>query len=84
MPPLPLFPASLFSSLAGENPMPPSQPQFHPAEHLRRLPTSIMPTPPMPVETVLTICEVREEDIGLSDGDVLIFPEMIKYRWLHH
>ncbi|XP_059284701.1 altered inheritance of mitochondria protein 32-like [Lycium ferocissimum] len=31
------------------------------------------------LETVLTICEVRE-DIGLSDGDVLIFPEMIKYR----
>nr|XP_016450595.1 PREDICTED: uncharacterized protein LOC107775384 [Nicotiana tabacum] len=31
------------------------------------------------LKTVLTICEVRE-DIGLSDGDVLIFPEMIKYR----
>ncbi|CAN4081737.1 unnamed protein product [Withania somnifera] len=31
------------------------------------------------LKTVLTICQVRE-DIGLLDGDVLIFPEMIKYR----
>ncbi|KAL3344689.1 hypothetical protein AABB24_023903 [Solanum stoloniferum] len=31
------------------------------------------------LKTILTICEVRE-DIGLSDGDVLIFPDMIKYR----
>ncbi|KAK4347745.1 hypothetical protein RND71_034084 [Anisodus tanguticus] len=31
------------------------------------------------LKTVLTICEVHE-DIGLSGGDVLIFPEMIKYR----
>ncbi|CAK9176167.1 unnamed protein product [Ilex paraguariensis] len=33
------------------------------------------------VKTRLTICEGRDGS-GLSDGDVLIFPEMIKYRGL--
>ena len=31
------------------------------------------------IKTKITICEAREEN-GLSDGSVLIFPEMIKYR----
>ncbi|KAJ0939916.1 putative thioredoxin-like ferredoxin [Helianthus annuus] len=31
------------------------------------------------VKTLLTICEGRE-GTELSDGDVLLFPEMIKYR----
>lgn len=31
-------------------------------------------------QTKITVCEAREED-GLVDGDVLIFPEMIKYRY---
>ncbi|XP_019246075.1 PREDICTED: altered inheritance of mitochondria protein 32-like [Nicotiana attenuata] len=31
------------------------------------------------IKTMLTICEVRD-DMEVSDGDVLIFPEMIKYR----
>ncbi|KAK1438814.1 hypothetical protein QVD17_04625 [Tagetes erecta] len=35
----------------------------------------------IPVKTLLTICEGRE-DAGLSDGDVLLFPEMVKYRGL--
>ncbi|CAI9111470.1 OLC1v1011695C1 [Oldenlandia corymbosa var. corymbosa] len=35
----------------------------------------------MKVKTLLTICEGRE-DLELTDGDVLIFPEMIKYRGL--
>lgn len=33
------------------------------------------------LKTKITVCEAREED-GLVDGDVLIFPEMIKYRGL--
>ncbi|XP_061343843.1 altered inheritance of mitochondria protein 32-like [Gastrolobium bilobum] len=33
------------------------------------------------VKTKITVCEAREE-AGFSDGDVLIFPEMIKYRGL--
>lgn len=33
------------------------------------------------VKTMITVCEAREED-GFSEGDVLIFPEMIKYRGL--
>ncbi|XP_061357526.1 altered inheritance of mitochondria protein 32-like [Gastrolobium bilobum] len=33
------------------------------------------------VKTKITVCEAREE-VGFSDGDVLIFPEMIKYRGL--
>ncbi|KAJ0838864.1 hypothetical protein HanPSC8_Chr14g0599751 [Helianthus annuus] len=33
------------------------------------------------VKTLLTICEGRE-GTELSDGDVLLFPEMIKYRYL--
>ncbi|CAL5186275.1 unnamed protein product [Lathyrus oleraceus] len=33
------------------------------------------------VKTKITVCEAREED-GYSDGDVLIFPEMIKYKGL--
>ncbi|XP_004489235.1 altered inheritance of mitochondria protein 32 [Cicer arietinum] len=33
------------------------------------------------VKTKITVCEAREED-GFSDGDVLIFPEMIKYKGL--
>ncbi|KAF5755171.1 putative thioredoxin-like ferredoxin, Thioredoxin-like superfamily [Helianthus annuus] len=35
----------------------------------------------IPVKTLLTICEGRE-GTELSDGDVLLFPEMIKYRGL--
>ncbi|XP_071702180.1 altered inheritance of mitochondria protein 32-like [Rutidosis leptorrhynchoides] len=35
----------------------------------------------IPVKTLLTICEGRE-DSELSDGDVLLFPEMVKYRGL--
>ncbi|KAI3665984.1 hypothetical protein L6452_44622 [Arctium lappa] len=35
----------------------------------------------IPVKTLLTICEGRE-DTELSDGDVLLFPEMVKYRGL--
>lgn len=31
------------------------------------------------LQTKITVCEAREED-GFSDGDVLIFPEMIKYK----
>ncbi|CAJ1793088.1 unnamed protein product [Sphenostylis stenocarpa] len=31
------------------------------------------------LQTKITVCEAREE-AGFSDGDVLIFPEMIKYR----
>ncbi|WJX65309.1 hypothetical protein P8452_49989 [Trifolium repens] len=31
------------------------------------------------VKTKITVCEAREE-YGFFDGDVLIFPEMIKYR----
>jgi len=30
---------------------------------------------------MITVCEAREED-GFSEGDVLIFPEMIKYRYV--
>ncbi|CAK8533762.1 unnamed protein product [Lathyrus sativus] len=33
------------------------------------------------VKTNITVCEAREED-GFSDGDLLIFPEMVKYRGL--
>nr|XP_025700665.1 uncharacterized protein LOC112801929 isoform X2 [Arachis hypogaea] len=33
-------------------------------------------------KTKITVCESRE-DAGLSDGDVLLFPEMIKYRRLN-
>ncbi|WJX65248.1 hypothetical protein P8452_49929 [Trifolium repens] len=33
------------------------------------------------VKTKITVCEAREE-YGFFDGDVLIFPEMIKYRGL--
>ncbi|KAE9588927.1 hypothetical protein Lal_00012531 [Lupinus albus] len=33
------------------------------------------------VKTKITVCEAREE-AGFYDGDVLIFPEMIKYRGL--
>ncbi|XP_020227034.1 uncharacterized protein LOC109808441 [Cajanus cajan] len=33
------------------------------------------------VKTKITVCEAREE-AGFSDGDVLIFPDMIKYRGL--
>ncbi|XP_028772357.1 uncharacterized protein LOC114729515 [Neltuma alba] len=33
------------------------------------------------IKTKITICEAREE-AGFLDGDVLIFPEMIKYRGL--
>ncbi|XP_027347037.1 uncharacterized protein LOC113858544 [Abrus precatorius] len=35
----------------------------------------------MALKTKITVCEAREE-AGFSDGDVLIFPEMIKYRGL--
>lgn len=35
----------------------------------------------IPVKTLLTICEGRE-GTELSDGDVLLFPEMVKYRGL--
>ncbi|KAK7293437.1 hypothetical protein RJT34_16302 [Clitoria ternatea] len=35
----------------------------------------------MPLKTKITVCEAREE-AGFSDGDVLIFPEMIRYRGL--
>ncbi|XP_076939416.1 uncharacterized protein LOC143608120 [Bidens hawaiensis] len=35
----------------------------------------------IPVKTLLTICEGRD-GTELSDGDVLLFPEMIKYRGL--
>ncbi|TKY63202.1 Altered inheritance of mitochondria protein 32 [Spatholobus suberectus] len=35
----------------------------------------------MPLKTKITVCEAREE-AGFSDGDVLIFPDMIKYRGL--
>ncbi|KAL3378908.1 hypothetical protein AABB24_004699 [Solanum stoloniferum] len=31
------------------------------------------------IKTLLTICEVRD-DMEVSEGDILIFPEMIKYR----
>ncbi|XP_060191580.1 altered inheritance of mitochondria protein 32-like [Lycium barbarum] len=31
------------------------------------------------IKTLLTVCEVRD-DMEVSDGDILIFPEMIKYR----
>ncbi|MFS7914099.1 putative thioredoxin-like ferredoxin [Helianthus anomalus] len=34
------------------------------------------------VKTLLTICEGRE-GTELSDGNVLLFPEMIKYRFMH-
>ncbi|GKC30105.1 hypothetical protein Tco_1037399, partial [Tanacetum coccineum] len=30
--------------------------------------------------TLLAICEGGAEESELSDGDVLLFPEMIKYR----
>ncbi|KEH22139.1 putative thioredoxin-like ferredoxin [Medicago truncatula] len=33
------------------------------------------------LKTKITVCEASEED-GFSDGDVLIFPEMVKYRGL--
>ncbi|KAK7265986.1 hypothetical protein RIF29_18623 [Crotalaria pallida] len=33
------------------------------------------------LKTNITVCEAREKD-GFSDGDVLIFPDMIKYRGL--
>ncbi|KAL7609499.1 hypothetical protein Lser_V15G13231 [Lactuca serriola] len=35
----------------------------------------------IPVKTLMTICEGRE-GTELSDGDVLLFPEMVKYRGL--
>ncbi|KAL8266399.1 hypothetical protein R6Q59_003743 [Mikania micrantha] len=35
----------------------------------------------IPVKTLLTICEGRD-GTELSDGDVLLFPEMVKYRGL--
>ncbi|KAJ9564209.1 hypothetical protein OSB04_000175, partial [Centaurea solstitialis] len=35
----------------------------------------------IPVKTLLTICEGRE-GTELADGDVLLFPEMVKYRGL--
>ncbi|RDY09957.1 hypothetical protein CR513_05588 [Mucuna pruriens] len=35
----------------------------------------------MAVKTKITVCDALEE-AGFSDGDVLIFPEMIKYRGL--
>ncbi|KAK7339591.1 hypothetical protein VNO77_20269 [Canavalia gladiata] len=35
----------------------------------------------MAAKTKITVCEARAE-AGFSDGDVLIFPEMIKYRGL--
>ncbi|KAL4568309.1 hypothetical protein LXL04_023918 [Taraxacum kok-saghyz] len=35
----------------------------------------------IPVKTLLTICEGRE-GTDLSDGDILLFPEMVKYRGL--
>ncbi|MFS7927820.1 putative thioredoxin-like ferredoxin [Helianthus anomalus] len=33
----------------------------------------------IPMKSLLTICEGRE-GTELSDGDVLLFPEMIRYR----
>ncbi|TKY50473.1 Altered inheritance of mitochondria protein 32 [Spatholobus suberectus] len=33
------------------------------------------------VKTKITVCEAREE-AGFSDGDVLVFPDMIKYKGL--
>ncbi|CAK8541171.1 unnamed protein product [Lathyrus sativus] len=33
----------------------------------------------IPAKTKFTVCEAREED-GFSNGDVFIFPDMIKYR----
>ncbi|KAM0036049.1 putative thioredoxin-like ferredoxin, Thioredoxin-like superfamily [Helianthus debilis subsp. tardiflorus] len=35
----------------------------------------------IPVKTLLTICEGRE-GTELSDGDVLLFPEMIRYGYV--